>query len=97
MDVILAQIPVDMLTPLVQTLANQGAMGAILVWFLLRLESHLRWQREATDRQSKAVLLLIVSNSDGNPVLKQQANDIISEIDASNIRMQRPSNATAIA
>lgn len=78
----------EIMAPLAQTLFGTGAVGAVLVWFMFRNEAQnkLLWeamdrQRGAQDRQTRAVLLLLISNPHLAPTTLAQANEIVKEID----------------
>jgi hypothetical protein len=74
----------ELLGPLVQT----GAIGSILAWFMFRNEAQMKSlgeamdrQRSAQDRQTRAVLLLLVSNPSIPLTTVAQAKSIVEEID----------------
>lgn len=56
----------------------------MLLWFLLRAEPRFKGIEDAIDRQSRAVLLLIVSIPQIPNYLKEQAQGIVREIDEKN-------------
>lgn len=78
----------EIMGPLAQTLFGTGAVGAVLVWFMFRNEAQMKSlgeamdrQRAAQDRQTRAVLLFMIS-SPGFPVATmEQAKAIVTEID----------------
>lgn len=68
-------MPLD-LTPL----ANVGAVGAILAWFLLQTNPRLERIERALDALSKAILLDIVSRENVSPPVKEQAQSMLNEV-----------------
>lgn len=78
----------EVMAPLAQTLFGTGAVGAVLVWFMFRNEAQgvklweaMDRQRGAQDRQTRAVLLLMISNPHLSPSTRDEASAIVREID----------------
>jgi hypothetical protein len=69
-------VPLD-LTPL----ANVGAVGVVLAWFMLVTIPRLERIERAVDILSKAILLDQVSRPGVSPVVKAQAQGMINTID----------------
>ena len=73
------------IAPLVNTLIGQGVLGA-LVWFgITDLKRLLRENRDAQDRQSRAMMLLALTMAPTDAA-RAEARKIIAEIDAASIR-----------
>jgi hypothetical protein len=65
--------------PIFEPLLQQGVMGGVLVWFMLRFEKRQEAVEKAIDRFAKSVLLLIVDSSP-NMQVKDQASEILKDI-----------------
>lgn len=74
---ILGQAPAEWLT----ALTNVGVAGAMLIWFATRVEARIRGMENASNRTTRAVLLLVISLRSANDAAKEQAHAIIKEID----------------
>ena len=66
----------DTFTPLL----NFGAVGGVLVWFMLKAEPRMRRIEEAIDRQSKTVLLFMLSQEEVGERYKAEARRLLREI-----------------
>ena len=62
-------------------LFNLGAVGAVLGWFMFRAEPRLKAIERATDRQTKALILLTLNLPECNSATKSLAHEIDREID----------------
>jgi hypothetical protein len=69
-------VPID-LTPL----ANVGAVGLILAWYLLQNAPRLDRIERAIDVLSKAILLDLVSRDSTSPMVRTQAESLLRTID----------------
>ena len=61
---------------------NLGAIGCVLLWFLLRSEPRMKGIEAAIDRQSRAMLTMIIAMRGVPDYIKEQATAQIAEIDA---------------
>lgn len=61
-------------------LVNLGAVGIVLGWFMFRSEPRLKAIEKATDRQTRAMLLLTLSIPNVSESTKQLSEEIINEI-----------------
>lgn len=66
---------------LIQPLLNVGAVGAILWWFMTRLERFMRDNTRSQDRLTRSILLLNVSLPSATPRIKEQARHIMHELE----------------
>lgn len=66
-------------------LVNTGAIGAILVWFMVRMEPRMKALEMAQDRSTRADLLRLVASAHVSPELKEEATSILREIEAATI------------
>ena len=64
-----------------KALVNSGVSGAILAFFLWRLEPRLRAIEDAIGRQGKIDLLRLAASPHVAPELKEAAKDLIKEIE----------------
>lgn len=62
-------------------LINLGAIGCVLLWFMLRTDPRLRRIEEAIDRQSRATLVSVLSRQGISEAIKEEARAILSEIE----------------
>ncbi len=65
-------------------LINLGAIGCVLAWFLIRAEPRMSRIERAIDRSSRAVLIAALAMSEASPGVRDQAKELIREIDALN-------------
>jgi peptidoglycan biosynthesis protein MviN/MurJ (putative lipid II flippase) len=72
-------------------LVNAGPIGAILLWFMLRLEKKMTEQNKSMDRFSEALLLLVTAPVQPCPVQNneaviEQARKKLAELRSENAR-----------
>ncbi len=63
-------------------LVNLGAMGVVLAWMLWKAEPRMRAVESAIDRQSAAILILLLEIDRTTPEAKRQATVVMEEIKA---------------
>ena len=68
-------------TSLLQPILNVGAVGAILWWFMTRLERFIHDNTKALDRLTRSNLLLVISMPSTTPRAKEQARNIMAELE----------------
>lgn len=73
-------------------LMNWGVAIAMLGWFALRLEPLLESFRRTIDRQSRALMILVMSQQGVPDANKKLAESLIDEID---LEMPRPRERAA--
>ena len=64
------------------TLLQLGAIGAVLLWFMLRAEAKLESIALAQDRNTRAILLLTMALPSADEPMRRAAREILDEIDA---------------
>jgi hypothetical protein len=64
----------------VEQLINYGALGAIVLWFMFRVEGSLREARDAVLLNTRALTLLLLSNDKIAPQAKAEADAIIMSV-----------------
>lgn len=62
-------------------LANVGVPGAMLIWFATRMETRIKSIESGSNRQTRAMLLLVISLRSANDETKTQARAILREVD----------------
>lgn len=62
-------------------LAPYGLAGVVLAWFMFRTEGRLEKIEKSGDRVAKAILLLVVRDSQVNGATKEQATNLLDEIE----------------
>lgn len=91
----------DAMLELLKVMVSQGALGVFCWWLMTRMETQLKEllkenkyaadrNREAMDRQSRAVLLLLIEVPNIPASTQHQAKSLIEEIDRVNIRETAP-------
>lgn len=75
---LLAQVPGP---DWVAFIAQTGVAGAVLVWFMFRVETILKGMIAAMDRFSRAMLLIVIALKQAPPGVKDQAAEVIRELD----------------
>lgn len=65
--------------PEITSLANIGAVGAILAWFLWQTNPRLDRIEKAIDRQTRAILLTLVSRPEIQGAVREQARLLLKE------------------
>lgn len=63
------------------SLVQVGAVGAILAWFLIRLEPRLHQMERSIDRFSRVMLLDVLSRPQVPAAVKRQAEGILTDMD----------------
>lgn len=87
----------DAMLELLKVLVSQGALGVFCWWLMTRMETQLKEllkenkaaadrNREAMDRQSRAVLLLLIQVPLIPVSTEHQAKALIEEIDRVNVK-----------
>lgn len=62
-------------------LINTSVAAAVLMFMLVKLEPRLRAIESSIDRSARALLLIVVSHPDSTGVQREQARDILKELD----------------
>jgi hypothetical protein len=62
-------------------IAQTGVAGAVLVWFMFRTEGILKRNIDSIDRLSRSMLLMIIALKQAPPGVKDQATEIVRELD----------------
>lgn len=60
---------------------NTGVAACVLAFMLVKLEPRLRAIESSIDRSARALLLIVVSHPDSTNVQREQAKDILRELD----------------
>lgn len=68
----------DTLSPLLQV----GAIGAVLAWMLVKTDARIERVERALDRLTRAQLLTLVSRNDVDEHVKQQAGEMLKDLQA---------------
>ena len=63
------------------SLINLGAVGAVLLWFMVRAEPRLKALERATDRQTRAMILLTLNLPSSSDQIKSLGHDILNEME----------------
>jgi hypothetical protein len=63
------------------SLTNIGAVGAVLIWFMFRAEPRLKAIEKATDRQTRAMILLTLNMPSTSARLQELGKEIVQEIE----------------
>lgn len=61
-------------------IANLGAMGCVLLWFMLRSEPRMQRHTEAIDRLTKMNGYVVIALETVHPAVKKQVQAIIDEV-----------------
>lgn len=61
-------------------LANVGAVGAVLIWFMFRAEPRLKAIEKATDRQTRSMILLTINLPSTSKQVRIMGEEILTEI-----------------
>ncbi len=77
--------PVDLTTPLL----NLGVTGIVLGWFMTRMERRLNGNENAQNRQTRAMLMLVIRLGKKDDTLSVEAKGVIAEIDRAEKRESR--------
>lgn len=72
----------QLIAPLLQT----GVAGAILAWFMFRLEPRIRSLEESIDRQVRAMMLDLMAHNQLRSETVRQLQQIVEEIDRKTAR-----------
>lgn len=67
------------MTELLTPLLNVGAVGVVLAWFMMRLEGKVAHLEQAADRNTRAMMLLLIGINGLSPQEKRQAKDLLRE------------------
>ena len=68
---------------------NMGAIGCVLLWFMLRMEPRMKALEAAQDRSNRTDLLRLAASPHVIPELKEEAASIMREIDAAQAARER--------
>ncbi len=74
-------MPPEMMAPLV----NVGAVGAIVLWFMLRTEGILKDLVGGFDRLSRTINLFLLAQEAVPEYFKKRAQDLLEETEAAEI------------
>jgi hypothetical protein len=70
-------------------LINLGAIGCVLIWFLVKTEPRLRRMEQAIDRQSKSLMIAVISMRGVEGPVKEQAQAMLDEIKSAEERREQ--------
>lgn len=70
--------PMEHLMPFI----NLGAIGMVLAWFLWKAEPRMRAVEAAIDRQTQAILILLLELERTSPAAKERAEELLKRIEA---------------
>jgi hypothetical protein len=87
--VVLAETASSLIPPEFAPLANLGAMGLVLLWFMWRLEPRLRKLEETIDRQTRMNGYVIIALESLSPAIKKQVDVVIKEVEDADALRQR--------
>lgn len=62
-------------------LLNVGAIGVVLAWLMWRVEPRMKANEAATDRNTRATLLLLIEIPAIAEAVKEQAQNLVAECD----------------
>jgi hypothetical protein len=79
-----ASEPIQHLMPFV----NLGAIGMVLGWFLWKAEPRMRAVEAAIDRQTQAILILLLELERTTPAAKERAEEILKRIEAAKVERE---------
>jgi hypothetical protein len=68
--------------PLIQI----GISGAVLFWFMMRAEGLLKKLAYSVDRMARAQLLLLIASEVAGQIAKEEAKDLLKDMDDENRR-----------
>lgn len=57
-----------------------GIAGAMLAWFMFRLEPRMNGMEDAVRELSRSILLDLVSRPGANPIVKTEANEMLERL-----------------
>jgi hypothetical protein len=87
--VIVAEASTSLLPAEIAPLANLGAIGCVLLWFMLRSEPRMQKQTEALDRLTKMNGYVIIALESSIPAVKKQVQSLIEEVEAEEARRKK--------
>jgi hypothetical protein len=61
-------------------LINMGGVGAVLVWFLWKADPRMRAIESSVDRNTQAILILLLEIDRTSPQAKEQAQAVLTAI-----------------
>lgn len=64
------------------SLAAQGPLGVILIWFMVRLEKILKEHTASNNRLCRAQMVLVMTFRGATDAEREQAKQIMDELDA---------------
>lgn len=76
--------PIQHLMPFV----NLGAIGMVLGWFLWKAEPRMRAVEAAIDRQTQAILILLLELERTTPAAKERAEEILKRIESASVQRE---------
>ena len=85
----LAEAAASLVPPEIAPLLNIGAIGCVLVWFMLRLEPRLSKLTEAMDRQTRMTGFTLIALETLQPSVKRRVEEILSEVKDAEAQRQK--------
>lgn len=70
-------------------LANFGAVGIVLLWFMFRSESRMNDIKDAMENLAKSQLLSVVANQEASVVVREQAEKMLKDMEERHRRRSR--------
>lgn len=70
-------------------LANLGAMGCVLLWFMLRSEPRMVKLTEALDRMTKMNGYVLIALESLHPAVKKQVQVLIDEVETAEAQRKK--------
>lgn len=61
---------------------NSGAIGVVLLWFMLRMEPRMRGIEASIDRIARALMIAVIALRGVDRAIAEQAQEIVNEVDA---------------
>lgn len=62
-------------------LTQWGASGVVIAWFMFRSESRMGGLERAMDTLARAHLLSVVANHEASAVVREQAGELLKELE----------------
>lgn len=70
-------------------LANLGAIGCVLLWFMLRSEPRMQKQTEAIERMTKMIGYAVIALEQSAPAVKKQVQLLVDEVEGEEARRKK--------
>lgn len=86
---ILAESATSVLPAEITPLINLGAIGCVLLWFMLRMEPRIRKLEESNDRLGKMLGYVVIALKSTTPAVREQVEQVIKEIDEAEVQRKK--------